>query len=205
MVAGLIPPFEMQVDPQELANLERVFADMPEKIDKILYRAINTAVGKMRTLVARAVRSSLPGLKIRDIRKRIWLVKANRRKLHAVLIGGKVGWPLIDFGAVQTGKAPKPGGGVDVADLAMSIPHAFIARMPSGHEGVFLRTGAKAIMSRGAFMGRRREPIKEQRSRDITEIVERTAAMPEILQLGQATLSKRVVAEMELILSGKRS
>jgi hypothetical protein len=195
----------MQIDPKDLAHLEYVFGGMPDKIDKVLMRAINASIMAMKGKVARVVRRDLPFMKLRDIRKRVWLERANRKKLHGVLIGGKAGWPLYKFGAIQIGKAPTPGGGVTIPGLGYSIPHAFIAQMKSKHKGVFLRSGIFARMESGRFKGKIREKIKEQRTADITQIIERTAALPEILAFGQETLTKRVGAEMELILSGKRT
>ncbi len=42
-----------------------------------------------------------------------------------------------------------------------TLRHAFIATMPSGHKGVFQRTGQKKIATRGRYKGRMRETIKE--------------------------------------------
>jgi hypothetical protein len=68
--------------------------------------------------------------------------------------------PLIDFKAKQTDL------GIEVVikkgGQTFDYPHMFIAQMPSGHRGVFLRKGEPRRMKSGMYVGRTRQPIKEQ-------------------------------------------
>ena len=90
--------------------------------------------------------------------------------------------PLVDFGARQTRQGVtimvKRSGGRKL------IPHAFIARMQSGHEGLFLRVpGAKVEPTRGRYAGTgiKRQKIEERFS----------------LSVGQMMIAQDVYAEVE--------
>ena len=194
------PLFEIKPDPQELADIERTLSGIPGAIDRVAYRAINTALGKMKSLTTKAAAKKL-GLKQKVVRQRVWLKRANRKRLYGRITGGRVGWPLILWDATQEGKAPVPGGGVTIPKLGYSVPHAFLATMPTGHKGVWLRS---KYIAGGELTKRRPTTIVEQRSESVTKVIEDAAESPEILRVGGVVLEKRMLVEMELILSGKR-
>jgi hypothetical protein len=197
--------FTVKPDEKELAEIERTLGGIPGALERVTYRAINTALGKMRSLTTKAAAKYL-GLKQKIVKKRVWMKRANRKHLYGQVKAGRVGWPYIDFDPTQTGKAPKPGGGVTVPAFGLSIPHAFLATMPSGHTGVFLRAKyMQGLVGKRTRRGRvLPTAIVEQRSEAVSEAIESLAVAPEIVRVGGEVLEKRLLVEMDLILSGKR-
>jgi len=188
-----IPVLEVKLDAAQMKEIEAIFANMPKKITRVLYRAINRVLRRMRT---RIVRLTAKELRIRQklIRERVWIQKANSKKLRGRVRAGAYGWPYILFSALQklTGVQVKIG-------KKQLLEHAFMARMPTGHLGVF-RRGTKATF----FPGAPRLPIHEQRTYSPTKIIRKLGAEPWIIADAAALLTKRITAETELILSGKR-
>jgi len=178
--------FDVHVDPDQLAELDRVF-DSARTVDKILARALNDAGRKIRSLVVKRAAKLLP-FKQKVIRSRVFLRRAHRKRLFVRITAGRYGWPLYD---PKTSRQ-KPEG-VKVKKLGL-VPHSFIATMPaSGHVGIFLRRG------------RARLPIDEVYSDSVTELIERLGAGRAILTEAGEVLAKRVAAQAQLVLEGKRS
>ena len=123
-----------------LANLEAY----PKKTLRASIRSINRAAKSGKTAVSRVVAKDM-GFKVGDVKKAISFSPATELQPRATLAASLKGIPLIKFKAKgpkpSRGKGPgvtykKPDGGRGRA------PHAFIATMPSGHEGVFQRKGS---------------------------------------------------------------
>ena len=184
-----VPALEIKPDEAQLAALQAAFADAPAKVDKVIYRAINRAVGTMRSRMIKAA-AKLLGIKQKIVKGRVWVQKATRKKLFAQVRGGAYGFPYMLFAPVQT----ETGVRVKVKKKFV-IEHAFIATMPSGHVGVFRR--------RQPVKGPRL-PILEERTDSITEVIREVGAQPDIVAAGRETLNKRIAQEMNLILEGKR-
>jgi len=207
----MLPQFEITIDKQDLANLEEVFKDAPHKLNKVLYRGINDGIKKMQSLTVKAV-SAETGIKQKIVRTRVWLNRATARRLAGSVRGGRHGWPLGEFSPVQ--KAP----GVEVKVGRRSlVERAFIATMDSGHTGVFIRRHLgpvamprlqkPAIARRDRAKSTRRRgrlPIDERYTASATDAIERAAAAPAIIEEGAAVLHKRIMAQAELIFTGKR-
>ena len=104
---------------------------------KALPRALNKIAAQTKVQAARQIRDAGYGIKIGDIKAAIAINQARANSLVAVVkaTGRPIG--LIKYGARQT----KSGVTVAVKKGRKAIPHAFIATMPNGHKGVFIRTG----------------------------------------------------------------
>lgn len=112
----------------------------PSKLQTAMVRAINRAIGSVQTVMVREMARDL-SLKQKDVRDALRLRLAALQRPEAVLGASLKRMKLIDFNA----KGPEPsrgkGGGVSykLTGISNRIPNAFIARMPSGHRGVFIR------------------------------------------------------------------
>lgn len=117
-----------------LAKCDRISADVK---DKAIVRAVNKTAAQVKVQSAREVRDAGYNLKIAQIKKAIQLKRAGKSDLVAVLkaTGRPIG--LINYGARQT----KAGVSVQVKNGRKLIKGAFIATMPNGHQGVFIRKG----------------------------------------------------------------
>ena len=98
-------------------------------------RALNKTVDSVVVAAARAVRDAGYNLKIAAIKKTIKKRYANQGNLRASVVASGRPIPLLQYGARQTGK----GVTVNVLKGRRLIAGAFIATMPSGHQGVYVR------------------------------------------------------------------
>lgn len=111
-----------------------------KQANRALVRALNKTATTARAQASREIRDEGYGLKVGDIKGALSV-----RKAVAALLTAKVratGRPisLYKYGARQT----RNGVTVNVLHGRKLIAHAFIATMPNGHVGVFLRVDSAA-------------------------------------------------------------
>ena len=116
--------------------------------DKATASALNKMADQVKVRSAREIRAVGYSLRAATIKKGLTVRRANPRQLKAAVVAQGRPIPLIEFSARQTSK------GVSVAVLngRKVIPGAFIAVMPSGHRGVFVRQDGgrhKKVMTGG--------------------------------------------------------
>lgn len=106
----------------------------PTKTSIALLRALKRGTKSARTHAARVVSRDM-GLKVGEVRNRIRLKEPTGQTLTGELGGSLKRIPLIKL---KGGRKRRP-------------RHAFIATMPTGHEGVFKRAGSKRLPIRELF------------------------------------------------------
>jgi len=105
-------------------------------INKAASAALNKTAALVRTNAAREIRTAGYGIKANAIKAQIRLTKATPSQLRALIIATGRPIALINYGARQTSS----GVTVNVKNGRKLIKGAFIATMPNGHQGVFVRT-----------------------------------------------------------------
>jgi len=167
----------------KLAEVTAMLDDVKNGSQQVISRAINKVATAARTQIVRRIVEEV-NLKSAEVRDRnVSLTKANYSRLEAMIrISGRR-IPLLRWGARQTAKgvsyAIRRGG-------RQTAPGSFMATMPSGHRGVFVRRAGNADEAKLrtrllALMGKRREwlsveeagKLQTARAMDIT----RTAGM----------------------------
>jgi minor tail protein Z (GPZ) len=129
-----------------LRKLEILRSEQP----KAIIRALNKTSKSARAQAAREIVGVGYGMKIAGIKKAISIRRATRAELTAIVQASGKPIPLINYSARQT----KAGVSVAVLNGRTTITGAFIATMPSGHKGVYLRVGSateKRMVARGAM------------------------------------------------------
>jgi hypothetical protein len=122
--------------------------------DKVLKQATSRALNKVaalaKTQAAREIKAAGYNIKVGAIKKQLTIKKAYGGELQAYLKAQGRPIPLINYGARQTAT----GVSVSVKGSRKVIKGAFIATMPSGHKGVYVRVGAghKRIIKNGKVM-----------------------------------------------------
>lgn len=106
-----------------------------EMRDTAVVRALNKTADQVKVQAARAVRDAGYGLKVGDIKKALRVQRASQGNLRATVIASGRPISLMSYGARQTSK----GVSVNVQKGRKLIAGAFIATMPSGKQGVFVR------------------------------------------------------------------
>jgi hypothetical protein len=129
-------------------------AHIPRALPKVVSRAINKTSTSARAEAVKLIKKQLP-LKVSQIRAMIYRSPATYSKWWSRLYFGNGLIPLMRFSArkVASGVSYKEGSG------RKTIKSAFIATMPTGHVGVFLRDGKKRL------------PIYEQYKPSLANIV----------------------------------
>ena len=178
--------FEIRVDDKSLKKLEKTLAGIPRAMPRVMSRGLNRTATQARTLTSRCL-SKRTGLKVGAVRKSTKIYKATYSRWRAAIAMNNRKIPLIRFKAKQTKK------GVTYKDYATRmrtlITHAFIAVMPSGHRGVFLRETVKRL------------PITEQKGPSLMDIF--SGARDEaagIQRESAAKLAKNIHDQVQLIL-----
>ncbi len=177
-------PVEIQVyyDVRELSVwLSR--ANMPA-LQRAVGSALNRTIAQVKTQASRSVRNEIK-LKTKDINNRLMVVRANSSKgaltqMQAIMrVSGKP-VPLISYGAKQT----KQGVVVHVKNNRTVLKHAFIARMRSGHQGVFIRKGKKRL------------PIQELYSTRVSDVFNNTGFMPNLASFAQEKFTQHFAIDI---------
>ncbi|MDY7537668.1 phage tail protein [Undibacterium sp. RTI2.1] len=117
-----------------LRDMQRVEADVRQKAT---VRALNKVIAQVKTDVSRQIRDAGYNLKVSDIKKGLATFNATSGNLTARCVASGRPIPLIRYSARETSK----GVSVSVLNGRKVISGAFIATMPSGHKGVYTRTG----------------------------------------------------------------
>jgi len=145
-VRGSLPGVSLKLElhdfDDQLAKLARPGAPIA--------RALNRSINSGRTLATRLIASDL-GLKVGDVREFVSVQEARADRLEASVQVSARRIPLIKFGAAGPdphADATQPGFRGVTVKMKGGAGHyfkAFIARMPSGHVGVFQRRGRRRL------------------------------------------------------------
>lgn len=142
----------LEIDLQANSNLRDTLAFAPGAFEKVLTRAINKTLPELKEEMARVITEEV-NLNISDVRKELKISKATTSSLEGVVSGsGSPGVDLMRF-AVGQKRAPstrrtsaggyQPAEGIPVRIYRSRgnkvVKGSFIAKMGSGHVGVFTR------------------------------------------------------------------
>ncbi|MEX8520057.1 MAG: phage tail protein [Leptothrix sp. (in: b-proteobacteria)] len=108
--------------------------------DKATVSALNKMAAQVKTQASRAIRDAGYNLKASIIKKQLSMRRATASRLTASVIATGKTIPIIYYSARQTSRGVVS---VSVLNGRKVFKNAFIATMPSGHKGVFVRVGPK--------------------------------------------------------------
>lgn len=133
------------------ANAQRAIRQLRDRVPAAAARALNRAGASMRTHMVRAVKDDL-GVPTSAARDQVFSIEAIPGRLRFELRATRKRWPLSEFNV--KGELPSRGRGRVTAKIGKTrkrYPNAFMARMKSGHVGVFKREGNSKRKSVGAW------------------------------------------------------
>lgn len=182
----------IQFTAEQIEKAQEALKFVPEKLPGVLSRAINRAAESARTEAGRKAREQYY-IKQRDVVSTIRIRQATPDDLAAIVISRGNLVPLTKFRVTPnrpqpTRKSPiivrvKKGGGGP-------IKHAFVARMRSGHLGVFNRAGKKRL------------PIMERYGPSVPEMLNSDTVSQYVEAKASEVLEKRLEHEIERVLGG---
>lgn len=168
---------DIQVDQKQLERAQNTLKDVRGAFPRVMRNSINATGRSVRTRIIRAVSTEL-GLPQKRLRRDVSLYPATRTRWSAMIrcAGRRTKIIRLDAKQTSTGVSYKAAGG------RKFIPHAFIATMPAGHTGVFLRRGSKRL------------PIDEQYLPAVRELLE---TMPGIMKDAESAASAMLKRRIE--------
>ena len=142
--------------------------------EKAVIRTINNLIAKGKTATSKKVRQ-VYNIKAKELNKHIKIRKANKSNKEARIIATGRPMKLYLFTTAASRKNPKSKVKVKIKKGrgTRPLPHSFIARMETGHINVWIREGAKRIMTRGRSKGRKLQPIKGQYTVSVAQMYEK--------------------------------
>lgn len=177
---------EIRFDDDKIKKLERELRNFPRALPKVMCRGLNRTAKSARTEMSRSI-TGISGLgkegkSARSVLQRLKLLKASYSNWRAFITISKRRLGVIDLKARETNK------GVTYKKIGsrsrIFVRHAFIATMPSGHRGVFLR----AIHIKGQYI-----PMKTKKKEAIFEL--RGPSLAQLWTAGMAAEVNRIQAE----------
>lgn len=128
--------FNVVIDDSDLAWAARQLRNIPRGVPRAAARAINHEAKKGRTQVYKMIARNL-GIPQKYVKRRVRLYRATQKTLMAKIWMGSWRWKV--YTVATNVKQTRTGVSFKVAGKYTTIPHGFIATMPSGHTGVFKR------------------------------------------------------------------
>lgn len=147
----------LQIDPRQLRKLEMAVQNIKNGVPRALSAAVNRTLDKGRTTVRREIRKEYL-IKQKDIPIKVFRASQARPSGEV-----RLDQPMLELSkfkvtprGVQTRRHKRPiRAQVKIASGGKLISHGFVARMPSGYVGPFVRKGdarfpIKKLMTIGA-------------------------------------------------------
>lgn len=133
----------------EMERILGTLAHIKDGVPRAAMRAVNKSIVTLRAEAVRAARDKYAA-KATDLRAGMSIRKASLTTLEALLTAsGRKSLPLFAFSPrpAAPGKRPPKGASVQVlkASGRKVVPGAFVARMRSGHLGLFKRDGSARL------------------------------------------------------------
>ena len=183
------------IDEKGLAEAQKLLADMPKAIPKAAARAINEAATAAKEEAWNQVKKTYTIKKMRVSKAWDKISRATASNLSAKLVSRGSVMPLSYF-TTKPKKPPKrrPRNPVYVQvrhDGGGSIKNAFVARMKSGHTGVFHRT-----------RGNQSLPIQQNYGPSVPQMLGSKTVSAFIEERASEVLNRRFAHQVNAILNG---
>lgn len=194
---------EVVIDDKEIKHLERQLAGIRDGMPRVMSRSINKVLSSARTESARQIAGEIK-VKVTTARRGMIILKATFEKWFGTITLSARRIPLIEFGARELKKQGGVSYRIEKEGKRKRIPRAFIATMPTGHKGVFMRKpigvkkGSAIVRRRGAPLVPRL-PIGELRGPSIKDVFRNAPAIiAAVTQKAATGLQKEVSRQIEL-------
>lgn len=181
------------VDAKQLERAEELLKNIPDGVLKAVVNAINRAAESARTEAVRKVRERYY-VKAKDVRETIRIIKATYENQAAVIYAKGSPLTLSKFRITpskpSTKRRKKPIIARVVRGEGGPIPGAFVARMQSGHIGVFKRAGKTRL------------PIQELYGPSVPQMLGHESVTEYVEEKAKEKLEERLEHEINRLLRG---
>lgn len=189
----------LSLNRDQVDRAERTLRHIKEGLPTATFRALNWTMARIKTRAVKEVRKVSP-ITATGVRKRMRVYQANKRDLAAMLFIGGRDIPLYLYSARprkprRKGQRP-PRQGVSAQPSTSGgrkvYPGTFIAKMKSGHIGVFSR------------MGEGRFPVEEETGPGLAGLMDEAGTMADLIDYGRPLLRDRFEHEINFLLERGR-
>ena len=184
----------IEITTEQMERVNLILSGIPKAAGKVFYYAINRGLGTVRIQSSKSVAKRYRILQ-KDFRSaaNIREKKASQSDLVGEIAFAGTSIPLIKYN-VNPPQPKKQTVSISVLreTTGKELRHAFVARMQSGHVGVFERTTPNV----------KRLPIDQLYGPPAAGMVRKTENLNEIEAAAQATINTRIEHEITRILNG---
>lgn len=190
----------VKLNERQMRRVQRLLREVPREVPKIMSRALNKTATSAKVEIARLI-AAKANIKVKGVKKGIWIQKATRRRWLASLTVTSRRIPLIYLKARKTKYGFSYQGPGDVYANKQKIGKggliagAFKQKIPkSGHKGIFLRRTKKRL------------PIDELFGPSAAELFEGVAGIAkQVMRSANEKLSKNIDAQINYILEKRKA
>lgn len=189
----------LKVDRAQVEKIMRELGDMREQTPRAISTAINKTLPHVRTTVKNAAAAEIL-LPKNEILHTMKVIKASPKNLAGRIYVHRTRFSYMRFKPKQTDVGVQ----VRVRPSGPSvIPHAFIATMPSGHQGVYIRKGGRreARVKNGKKYTTEL-PIKELHPPTVVDVLtEKPATLQAVRDDAQESLNKNLDSQVAWLIN----
>jgi len=181
----------IEIDDKQLERVKTVLASVPKGANRAVSSAVNRAASAARTEAVKQVRAQYI-IKAQDVRSPMSIEKASMSGLMATLRASGRVIPLSKF-RISPASPPQTRplrAQVRKGSAGGTLRHAFVARMPSGHIGAYMRKTSKRL------------PIKELFGPSVPHMIGNKEVMGKIEERAVEVLDERLEHEITRLLKG---
>lgn len=169
-------------------------AATPKKLGQVQTRAIASMARALKPEASRRIRDTY-NIRAGAVSDRL----ETKKTPEAVeLIGYYRGTGLLNYGARASKKS-----GVSVtvlkADGPQKLRHAFKATGLSGNAQIFERRGPKRVMTKGKYIGQRRQPLQTLYGPSVASTLKNTALTNHLADFAMSKLSAEIARQFRII------
>ena len=195
----------IRINADDMKKVEASLRGLPDTVAKVASRAINDTLAGVKTDASAEIRAIVT-LKKSAVDATFKVSKASVTNLSGLFRSTGSPVPLIEYGARQV----KAGVSVQVkrGTPRSTVIGAFIARMKSGHKGVFWREWHQAIrkpMNRnipyGKLPKKYRLPIAQRYGPRVPDILSNEPVMDSVMKKAEERMHKNIDRELNYELS----
>jgi Prophage minor tail protein Z (GPZ) len=199
---------ELTFTVQGTEDLTRRLLNMGEDAPKAATRAINRALTSAKTLASRGLAAKL-GVAQNVFARSLWTHRATWNDQEGAFVVGTARLKLVNLKASQVASDVAFRYKAGYRDIPEAAGAPFVATMPSGHTGIFVRS-TRPPEHRGGQAGYRKShrgswlPIGEVYGPPLSRVFQREL-LPATLAKAEETLVKELNGEINFITTGSRT
>jgi len=143
---GAVNAIEIKFSNRQINLVRRLTVGIPKGFKRIAQGAISRTLTKVKSLTVHIL-AKAARIKQKSLKRNIFVKRPSFEVLAGYVRFGAGRVPIYEMYARQT----KPGVTFQGREGRQLIPHSFIATMPSGHTGVFMREATKRFSWRSKY------------------------------------------------------